>query len=137
MPTRIAASPSYAANFPDCNASAANSKTARPNQVHEINEPSFIGVFSDSPSFPCRHSGTARSAGPGIHIPVVRAKHFRASSATARVMDSSSRRSRTSAGMTVRNHTQPLSSRMASCQIISMPASLSLRQGMTAKFSPP
>jgi hypothetical protein len=30
--------------------------------------------------------------------------------------------------------TQPLSSRMASCQIISMPASLSFRQGMAAKF---
>ena len=35
------------------------------------------------------------------------------------------------------DHTQPLSSRMASCQIISMPASLSLRHGMTAKFCPP
>ncbi len=38
---------------------------------------------------------------------------------------------------TGRDQTQPLSSRMASCQIISMPASLSLRQGMAAKFSPP
>jgi Amidase len=35
------------------------------------------------------------------------------------------------------DQTQPLSSRMASCQIISVPASLSLRQGMAAKFSPP
>ncbi len=34
-------------------------------------------------------------------------------------------------------YTQPLSSRMASCQIISMPASLSLRHGMAAKFLPP
>ena len=32
------------------------------------------------------------------------------------------------------SHTQPFSSRMASCQIISMPASLSLRHGMAAKF---
>jgi hypothetical protein len=35
------------------------------------------------------------------------------------------------------DQTQPLSSRMASCQIISMPASLSLRHGIAAKFSPP
>jgi hypothetical protein len=30
--------------------------------------------------------------------------------------------------------TQPLSSRMASCQIMSMPASLSFRQGIAVKF---
>jgi hypothetical protein len=34
-------------------------------------------------------------------------------------------------------YTQPLSSRIASCQIMSMPASLSLRHGMAAKFWPP
>jgi hypothetical protein len=43
------------------------------------------------------------------------------------------RRART----TLCDHTQPLSSRMASCQIISMPASLSLRHGIAAKFCPP
>jgi len=35
------------------------------------------------------------------------------------------------------DHTQPFSSRMANCQISSMPASLSLRQGISAKFWPP
>ncbi len=35
------------------------------------------------------------------------------------------------------DYTHPLSSRIASCQIISMPASLSLRQGMATKFWPP
>src|ERR1700722_904869 len=34
-------------------------------------------------------------------------------------------------------HTQPLSSRSTTVQITSMPGSLSLRQGMCTKFSPP
>ena len=52
----------------------------------------------------------------------------------AGAVPSAARFSRPRAG---RHHTQPLSSRIASCQIISIPASLSLRHGIATKFLPP
>src|SRR5205807_750009 len=101
MPTRIAAKPSQSANLPGRSASTANSKNARPNQVHETSEPSFIiGVISGHVQGASAESlamigRTGNSAG----VQRFRRGSFRLSAAP-----------RNDNG----NQTQPLSSRMAS-----------------------